>query len=117
MAINSINKNTTLGSLTTASTQDSKEAAAAGDTDKGGRAASRAGEQRNFDVSISAGAKARAEATSKATEIARNTSDIRADRVAALKAKIEAGQYEVSPEKIADGMAREAIRDHLALQD
>ena len=55
-----------------------------------------------------------AQARAKATEIARSTPDVREDRVAELKKKINDGTYEVEPEKIADGILREAIRDHVA---
>jgi negative regulator of flagellin synthesis FlgM len=65
-------------------------------------------------VTISKEAKARSEAQQKALEIARGTPDVREDRVKALKAQIDAGTYQVDSGKIADGMLREAIREHLA---
>ena len=58
--------------------------------------------------------KSRAAEQKKAFDIAKNTPDIREDRVAELKAKIQAGTYEVDSGKIADGMLREAIMEHLA---
>ncbi len=66
------------------------------------------------DVKISGGAKDRAAAASKAFDIAKNTPDVREDRVAALKAQIDAGTYQPDSGKIADGILREAVREHLA---
>ncbi len=67
-----------------------------------------------FDVQLSPEARDLAAARAKAHQIANDTPDIREDRVAELKAKIEKGEYKVDPEKIADGMMREAIKDRLA---
>lgn len=69
------------------------------------------------NVQISNSAKHRAEEYKKAYDIASNTPDIRNDRVAELKAKIQNGTYKPDAGKIADGMMREAIRDHLAIMD
>lgn len=69
---------------------------------------------KSADVNISTGARSRAEASQKALEIARNTPDVREDRVAMLKKQIDEGTYKVDAGKIADGMMREAILDHLA---
>ncbi|TWW11534.1 negative regulator of flagellin synthesis [Planctomyces bekefii] len=66
------------------------------------------------NVQISNAGKGRAEAYQKALDIARGTPDIREDRVAALKKQIQDGTYQVDSGKIADGMLREAIKDHLA---
>jgi negative regulator of flagellin synthesis FlgM len=68
----------------------------------------------NFNVNISDSAKDRADASQKALNIARNTPDIREDKVAALKAQIDAGTYKVDAGKVADGMMREAIKEHLS---
>jgi negative regulator of flagellin synthesis FlgM len=68
----------------------------------------------NYDVKISDGAKDRATAQAKALEIARQTPDVREDRVADLKKRIADGTYQIDSGKIADGMLHEAIRDHLA---
>ncbi len=65
-------------------------------------------------VNISPKAKERADAQQKALEIARNTPDVREDRVKALKAQIDAGTYQIDSGKIADGMLREAIKEHLS---
>jgi flagellar biosynthesis anti-sigma factor FlgM len=68
----------------------------------------------DYNVNLSGQAKEMADARLKAMEIARNTPDIREDRVAELKAKIQSGEYKVSSEDIADGMLREAIKDELS---
>jgi negative regulator of flagellin synthesis FlgM len=72
------------------------------------------GESANFGVSISPEAKERAEAQKKAFDIAKSTPDIREDRVADIKARIAAGTYQVDSGQIADGMLREAVKEHLA---
>lgn len=69
---------------------------------------------RDFGVQLSDSGKKRAEEQKKAFEIAKNTPDIREDKVAAIKAKMQAGTYEIDSGKIADGMLREAIMEHLA---
>ncbi len=68
----------------------------------------------NVDISVSPEAKSRLEAMKKAKEIAQNTSDVRQDRVAELKAKIQSGNYQVDSGKVADGLLREAILERLA---
>jgi negative regulator of flagellin synthesis FlgM len=77
-------------------------------------AARKGGESATFGVSISADAKERAEAQKKAFDIAKSTPDIREDRVADIKARIAAGTYQIDSGNIADGMLREAVKDHLA---
>lgn len=67
-----------------------------------------------YDVSLSDQGKEIAASQKRALDIARATSPVRQDRVDALKAQIEAGEYKVRSENIADGMLREAIRDHIA---
>jgi negative regulator of flagellin synthesis FlgM len=42
------------------------------------------------------------------------TPDIREDKVAEFKKKIASGEYKPDPAKIADGIAREAIKDELS---
>ena len=66
------------------------------------------------NVNLSETAKKRSEQMKKAFEIAKNTSAVREDRVAELKAKIEKGTYEVDAGKIADGILMEAVKDVLA---
>jgi negative regulator of flagellin synthesis FlgM len=68
----------------------------------------------DYGLDVSQKARDMAQARAKATEIARNTPDIREDRVAELKKKIQDGTYQVQPEKIADGIMREALRDQVA---
>jgi len=53
----------------------------------------------------------------KALDIARNTPDVRADRVAELKKQIAEGTYQVDSGKVADGIMREAILDHLSQRE
>lgn len=68
----------------------------------------------NFDVEISSKGKDKAQSMQKAFDIAKNTPDIREDRVKQLKEQIDNGTYEVNSGNIADGMLREAIKDHIA---
>jgi flagellar biosynthesis anti-sigma factor FlgM len=75
---------------------------------------SAASKRASANVDISADAKDRAAAQAKALQIARNTPDVREDRVASLKAQIDAGTYKVDAGKVADGMMREAIKEHLS---
>jgi negative regulator of flagellin synthesis FlgM len=65
-------------------------------------------------VNLSSEAKDLVEARNKALQIARETPDIREDRVAALKAKIAAGEYKIDAGSIADGMLREAVKEKLS---
>jgi negative regulator of flagellin synthesis FlgM len=74
----------------------------------------RAGQSGGANVRISDDAKSRADGIAKALEIARNTPDVREDRVAELKKKIQDGTYQVDAGKVADGMLREAILEHLS---
>ena len=68
----------------------------------------------DFNVSLSNKAQEILEARQKAAAIAKDTSPIREDRVAELRASIKNGTYEIDPGKIADGILKEAIRDELA---
>lgn len=72
------------------------------------------GAQKDWDVALSPEAKDKAEAFQKALDIARNTPDVREDRVNELKKKIKEGKYEVDSGKIADGIMREAAKERLA---
>ena len=72
------------------------------------------GSNKNYGVELSDRAKSRAAEQKKAFDIAKNTPDVREDRVADIKAKIQAGTYQVDSGKIADGMLREAFMEHLA---
>ena len=68
----------------------------------------------DFGVQISQSGKSRIEAHKKALNIARNTPDVREDKVADIKKRIAEGSYQVDSGKIADGIMHEAIREHLA---
>lgn len=68
----------------------------------------------DYGLDVSQKAREMAQARAKAVEIARNTPDVREDRVAELKKKIQDGTYQIEPERIADGMMREALRDQVA---
>jgi negative regulator of flagellin synthesis FlgM len=68
----------------------------------------------NYDVSLSDKSREIANLRAKALEIARQTPDIRNDRVEAIKKQIAEGTYQIDSGKIADGMLREAILDKLA---
>ena len=94
-------------------------AAALGDSDSAAPANTNnvAAGGKDYGVQISDSAKRRAEAHKKALNIARGTPDIREDRVASLKKQIDEGTYQIDSGKIADGMLREAIKDHLAESD
>ncbi len=118
MATKSINNAGIMSSLSTVAAQDAAKAKDAGAIqNKQAAQAANESAKANFDVNISAGARDRAEASAKALEIARKTPDVREDRVAMLKKQIEEGSYKVDSGKIADGMMREAILDHLAETD
>lgn len=71
-------------------------------------------ESADYNVNVSGQAKEMNEARMKALDIARNTPDVREDKIAELKAKIQNGEYKVNAENIADGMLREAIKDELS---
>jgi negative regulator of flagellin synthesis FlgM len=95
-----------------------------------GKAAGKTGAAGTFDVKGNAGVQPatpgkasqaaevemsqRAKSYQKALEIARATPDVREDKVAALKKQIQDGTYKINAGGIADGMAREAIMEHLA---
>ncbi len=68
----------------------------------------------DYNVNLSGKAKEMNEARMKAMDIARNTPDVREEKIAELKAKIQNGDYKVSAENIADGMLREAVKDELS---
>jgi len=68
-------------------------------------------------VDVSNKARDLAEARKKALEIAMATPDVREDKVADIKKRIAEGTYQIDSGKIADGILREAIFDHLADSD
>jgi flagellar biosynthesis anti-sigma factor FlgM len=75
------------------------------------------GSKRATNVQISSDAKDKAEAFQRALDLAKATPDVREDRVAELKQQIADGTYKADPGNIADGMMREAIKEHLANND
>lgn len=87
-----------------------KEAQAEADAKK----VEKKGTEGDYNVNVSGKAKEMNEARMKALDIARNTPDVREDKVAELKSKIQSGEYKVSAENIADGILREAIKDELS---
>ena len=69
---------------------------------------------KNWSVKISPESKSMLEARNKALEIAKNAPDVRQEKIDAIKQRISNGEYKVDAGKIADGMLKEAIKDHLA---
>ena len=65
-------------------------------------------------VNLSPEARDLLDARNKAYQIAKETPDVREDKVAELKARIASGKYEINSENIADGMLREAVREKLS---
>lgn len=116
MATNPIKNSGIMSSLSTVAAQDSAKAKDATAVQNNQAAQTKAVIEKPH-VNISAGARDRADASAKALDIARNTPDIREDRVSMLKKQIEEGTYQIDSGKIADGMMREAILDHLAESD
>ena len=47
----------------------------------------------------------------KIKDVIRNTPDVRADRVADLKKRVESGQYEVDADRLAENLLRESLRE------
>ena len=71
----------------------------------------------NIQVAVSSDARSRAAEMQKAKQIAQNAPDVREDKIAAIKERIQNGTYQVDSGLIADGIMREAIRDHLTLHE
>ena len=71
-------------------------------------------EKGDFNVSLSPKSREIAEARKLALGIAKNTPDIREDKVEEFKRRIDSGEYKADAGNIADGMLREAVRDELA---
>lgn len=116
MATTPINNSQLTSPLIAPKPAESAKAKAAGRTDLAAPSPAKAMSTKadSAAVNISESGKERAAAMQKAMDIARSTPDIREDRVAALKAQVDAGTYKVDSGKVADGMLREAIKDHLA---
>lgn len=99
----------------TTGTEKTTKAKKAGEAS--GSAAAKGGTKQDWGLDISPKAKEMSEAYKKAGEIARATPDVREDRVADIKKRLAEGTYEVDSGKIADGMMREAMLEHLAARD
>lgn len=96
-------ENQNLNKALIAEAQNARKADASRRTDRMGETQSVG--QEDADVSFSSDAQAMA----KAHELASAAPDVREDKIAALKARIESGEYGVSAEEIADRM----VDDHL----
>ena len=70
-----------------------------------------------YDVRLSGKAKELSSMYSEIFDIAKNTDPVREDRVRELKAQIDAGTYVPDSGNIADGILREAVKDHLAISE
>lgn len=68
---------------------------------------------KGVDVAVSDNAKTRAAERKLAKDLAIAAPEVREDRVASIKAKIADGSYKVDSDKIANGMMREAVMEHL----
>ena len=71
----------------------------------------------SYDVDLSTQSKAMRSQHKKAYDIAKATPGVREQKIAELKAKIKNGTYQIDSGKIADGILKEAIRDHLATSE
>ena len=101
------------GGISAPSTEKSGKAKKAGDAANAAAAKTGANKQ-DWGLDISPKAKEMSDAFKKATEIAHATPDVREDRVADIKKRLSDGTYEMDSGKIADGMMREAMIEHLA---
>lgn len=68
----------------------------------------------SYDVDLSSKSRSLRSQQKKAYDIAKSTPSVREQKVAELKEKIKNGTYQMDSGKIADGILKEAIRDHLA---
>ncbi|MBI2601598.1 MAG: flagellar biosynthesis anti-sigma factor FlgM [Deltaproteobacteria bacterium] len=71
----------------------------------------------DYDVNLSQGSKELTQAYEKAFAIAKNTPDVREDKVKELKEKISKGLYRIDSGAVADGILKEAVRDRLATRE
>jgi negative regulator of flagellin synthesis FlgM len=72
------------------------------------------GKKDGYSVAVSSEAQLLKASHQKAFDIAKNTSSMRTEKMAEIKAKIKDGSYKIDSGKIADGMLREAIKDELS---
>ncbi len=115
MDTKTIQRNTGLTAQTPATIASRAESAEKSrSTMAGGQAAADGLAAPSVSVDLSDRARDAVEARKKAFEIAKATPDIREDRVAELKRRIQEGSYQVDSEKVADGMIRETLFDYLS---
>lgn len=79
----------------------------------GAKSGTAGGLPKGVDVAVSNDARSRVAEQKRVKELAMNAPEVREDRVAALKSQIDAGTYKVDSDKIANGMMREAVMEHL----
>ncbi len=75
------------------------------------------GAGKDFSLDISPASKEIRQAYEKARKIARETPDVREDKVRDIKEKIRNGYYQVDSGKVADGILKEALRDHISTSE
>ena len=97
-------------------TQNTKSAKKVETVDDANKSSNAKAVEKNWNVELSAKAREISEARAKAMDIARNTPDVREDRVAEIKKRIADGTYQVDAGAVADGMLREAIKDKLSTE-
>lgn len=71
----------------------------------------------DYEVNLSQGSKELKQAYEKAFSIAKNTPEVREEKVRELKEKISKGLYRIDSGAVADGILKEAIKDHLATRE
>ena len=103
---------TTAPSVQPGSASKSKAAAAAQQAAAGYSKAATTGAPTKEAANVQISPKAKELSLARAA--VESTPDIREDKVADLKSRIASGQYQPDAGKIADGIAREAIKDELA---
>ena len=101
------------GARTAGQTARAGGSASSGAAAQSGNSSAKSG----INVAVSPKARELADARKRAFDIAKATPDIREDRVAEIKRQIQAGTYQADPEKIADGIGREAILEYMAESD
>lgn len=71
----------------------------------------------DYEVNLSQGSKELKQAYEKAFSVAKNTPEVREEKVRELKEKISKGLYRIDSGAVADGILKEAIKDHLATRE
>jgi flagellar biosynthesis anti-sigma factor FlgM len=107
------------GQPATQKSEETSSAKKANTTAKGIEAANQGAAKSNdkagVAVQLSNSAQEISKAHRRAFEIAKATPEVREDRVADLKKRIESGEYKADSSQIADGIMREALMEQLAL--